>query len=337
MSEVPTKWRPTLAMITAGMMAMLLLLAFGGFAMVRANVDLPADEEILAAAALALVGAGVLGAVFVRTISRPMGDLKARADAIGGGDRSAIGPLRHHGTRELAAVTHSFMDMAASLSRQSDHLRTFARHVSHEFKTPLTSMRGAAELMLDNPEMAPDEQRRFLQNIAGDVARLDALIERLNELARADQADFVGATTLAALARDLGARFPALTIETGGAVAAPFALAHENAMIVFTNLADNALRHRACRLVLDCELDVDAVAIVVVDNGEGISPGNRNRVFDPFFTTRRDAGGTGMGLAIVRSLIEAHGGTVSLGAAAAGTRLDLRIPRAPARELHERT
>ena len=62
------------------------------------------------------------------------------------------------------------------------------------------------------------------------------------------------------------------------------------------------------------------------DDGEGISPGNRARIFEPFFTTRREAGGTGMGLQIVRSMLAAHGGSIALKDSAAGAAFEIRVP-----------
>ncbi len=71
-----------------------------------------------------------------------------------------------------------------------------------------------------------------------------------------------------------------------------------------------------------------AVWVEISDDGPGISPANAARVFEPFFTTARARGGTGLGLAVVRSLLAAHGGDIELGDSAAGTRLRVRLPRA---------
>jgi signal transduction histidine kinase len=70
--------------------------------------------------------------------------------------------------------------------------------------------------------------------------------------------------------------------------------------------------------------------VKIRDNGEGVSPNNRAQIFDSFFTTRRDSGGTGMGLAIVRAMLEAHGGTIRLINSEAGTAFELTIPLADA-------
>ena len=66
--------------------------------------------------------------------------------------------------------------------------------------------------------------------------------------------------------------------------------------------------------------------VTISDNGEGVSPSNRSQIFDSFFTTRREAGGTGMGLAIVRAMLDAHGGAIRLIDSEAGTAFELTIP-----------
>ncbi|WP_040849446.1 sensor histidine kinase, partial [Nitrospirillum viridazoti] len=104
----------------------------------------------------------------------------------------------------------------------------------------------------------------------------------------------------------------------------------ENVMILFSHLADNAGRHGATALDITVAFRDWAVVVTVADNGHGISPANRDRVFDAFFTTRRDSGGTGMGLHIVQSLLRAHGGDIRLGDApeSGGAVFEVTLPRA---------
>src|SRR5690348_7521273 len=95
--------------------------------------------------------------------------------------------MPHYGTFEIAALAQSFMTMAKRLSDRSDYLATFTAHVSHELKTPLTSIRGAAELMQDSAErMDASTRQRFLANVLLDAARMTALLDALRELARAE-------------------------------------------------------------------------------------------------------------------------------------------------------
>ena len=97
-----------------------------------------------------------IGLVFSRTITRPMRELIDRAARISRGDRDAFRPLAHYGTREFAQLSHSFLDMAEQLSRRSDYIATFSAHLTHELKSPLTSIKGAAELLL---EFATEQDR----------------------------------------------------------------------------------------------------------------------------------------------------------------------------------
>ncbi len=122
-----------------------------------------------------------------------MRELVDRAARISRGDRDAFQPLAHYGTREFAQLSHSFLDMAEQLSRRSDYIATFSAHLTHELKSPLTSIKGAAELLLDSLQSKSDtltrmEQKNFVSNILGDTGRLEAMTQRLRELARAETA-----------------------------------------------------------------------------------------------------------------------------------------------------
>jgi signal transduction histidine kinase len=103
-------------------------------------------------------------------------------------------------------------------------------------------------------------------------------------------------------------------------------ISEENATIVFSNLADNAMRHGSSTLDLSAMRQGNLLLVKVIDNGEGVSPNNRAQIFDSFFTTRRDSGGTGMGLAIVRAMLDAHGGAIRLLESEHGTAFELTIP-----------
>ncbi|WP_370631442.1 ATP-binding protein [Methylosinus sp. Sm6] len=290
----------------------------------------------VALAALTIAGLALLiGFVFLRTITRPLRELTRRTAAIGRGDRSALRPLTHHGATEIAQLSQSFLDMAATLQNRSDFIATFAAHVSHELKSPLTSIQGAAELLRDDLDsslhgMSADHRRRFLDNIISDTERLTAVVRRLHELARAEAAPTEGQTRIADALADLRSGFSTLDIETNGDIDLPIRMSAESARIVLFHLADNAARHGATLLTITAARQSDALHVAVRDNGAGVSPANRDKIFDNFFTTRRDSGGTGMGLAIVRALLQAHGGTIALAedASPAGATLVLTIPLA---------
>jgi signal transduction histidine kinase len=272
----------------------------------------------------------LIGFLFHRTITKPMRELIERTDLIGKGDRDALHPLKRHGTSEFARLSQSFLEMARRLNTRSSFISTFATHVSHELKSPLTSIQGAAELLRDDvdaPDMDDEDRRKFLDNIIADTGRLTKVSTRLRDLARAENPVAVGTAKLSDTIAGLRSAFPSLDIRASGDLDAPMRIAEENASIVLSNLADNAMRHGSSALELSAMQQGNLLQVKVIDNGEGVSPNNRTQIFDSFFTTRRESGGTGMGLAIVRAVLDAHGGSIRLlDSSGQGTAFELTIP-----------
>jgi signal transduction histidine kinase len=257
----------------------------------------------------------LIGFLFHRTITEPMRELIERTNLVGNGDRNALRPLRRHGTREFARLSQSFLEMARRLNARSSFISTFATHVSHELKSPLTSIQGAAELLRDDvdaPAMDDEDRRKFLDNIIADTGRLTKISARLRDFARAENPVAVGATKLSDVITGLRSAFASLDIRASGDLDTPMRISGENAAIIFSNLADNAMRHGSSTLDVSAMRQANLLLVKVIDNGEGVSPNNRTQIFDSFFTTRRDSGGTGMGLAIVRAMLDAHGGAIRL-------------------------
>ncbi|ESY64651.1 ATP-binding protein [Mesorhizobium sp. M0051] len=279
-------------------------------------------------AAIAILGGTLLiGLVFLRTVSRPIYALIDRTERIAAGDRAAIRPLDHHGTYEMAELSAAFLDMAEKLQARSDSIQTFATHVSHELKSPLTAIQGAAELLRDSGSAMDDtERRRFSNNIVTDAGRLNLLVRRLLDLARAENLAPSGESTSIGAARAL---LPvdnrlAVHVEAGGDLV--LRISAENAAIVLANLIDNSARHGATQVSIAAMSAGGKARILVSDNGAGISPANRARIFEPFFTTRRESGGTGMGLGIVLALLKAHDGMIALVDSERGTRFEIILP-----------
>jgi signal transduction histidine kinase len=288
----------------------------------------------VALAALFMIGPTLLiGLLFHRTITEPMRELIERTRLIGKGDRTALRPLRRHGTREFARLSQSFLEMARRLNTRSSFISTFATHVSHELKSPLTSIQGAAELLRDDvdaPSMDDEDRRKFLDNIIADADRLTTISVRLRDFARAENPVAVGVATLSGTLAGLRPAFAALDIRATGELDTPARISQENAAIILSNLADNATRHGSTKIDISAIPKGNLLLVRVSDNGEGVSPNNRARIFDSFFTTRRESGGTGMGLAIVRAMLDAHGGTIRLLDSDQGTAFELAIPLADA-------
>jgi two-component system, OmpR family, phosphate regulon sensor histidine kinase PhoR len=204
--------------------------------------------------------------------------------------------------------------------------RDFVANVSHELKTPLTSISGYAETLLtDTPD--PETTRRFLSTIATNARRMQRLVDNLLDLARLEAGRWQPEREpidIAEAARDTwdalrdGSR--AVAVDFGVEVAddAETVLADADAIRqVLTNLLDNSLRYtpRGGRILCRSRIEGDGVSISIADNGSGIVPEHLPRIFERFYRSdpsrSREEGGTGLGLAIVKHLVEAHGGRVS--------------------------
>jgi signal transduction histidine kinase len=280
-----------------------------------------------------MLGTVAIGLVFSRTITQPMRELIDRATRIGRGDRAAFQPLKHYGTREFAQLSHSFLGMAEQLARRSDYIATFSAHLTHELKSPLTSIKGAAELLQDSLQgeaggLTPAEQQTFIANILSDTQRLEAMAQRLRELAQAEGLPQNERTELGPVIAELCSRFPGGSISAGGPLDRTIGMSGEKALIVLSHLAENALRHKATAIRLEAVDGPTTLHVTVSNDGEPISAPNRDRIFDAFFTTRRDQGGTGMGLAIARAVMASHGGAIRLRPTDRGAAFELQFPLA---------
>jgi two-component system, OmpR family, sensor histidine kinase ChvG len=281
----------------------------------------------------AAVGFGVLLTLLLAfTISRPIERLAGAARRIAGGDAGVSLPAG--GAGEIGELARAFAEMTEKLEARHRYISEFAADVAHEFKSPLTSIRGAAELLSEGAADDPEARRRFLQNIELDAARLDRLVSRLLELSRVEASEelpqLIDARTLIerALSR---CQTPEGAVQLEYAASRRMLRARERDLeTALLNLLDNALRFSPASepvMVQVSEQEPDQLVICVADRGPGIEPANLTRVFDRFFTTDADRDGTGLGLAIVKAVATAHGGTVSVESTPGqGARFRLVVP-----------
>jgi signal transduction histidine kinase len=281
------------------------------------------------AALLGLLCLGIVPAAasyLSRQISHSVGALTRRAEAAARGvpvpefEPGALAPL------EVVTLRDALDRMTDQLTDRARSVEEFARTASHELKTPITAIAGAAELLQDGVDsMSPQQRRRFLANIADDTRRMEALVSRLLHLARV-QSDPEPAVSVdvSAFLRDLIAGYReeiGLDLEAG---LPPLEIAPSPLETAVRNLIENALRHGGGKQVaVKARRRGDRVEIAVRDAGPGISAANRARVFDRFFTTSRDPGGTGLGLSIVRAVAEARGGSIEFDTGPDGTEFRL--------------
>jgi len=203
--------------------------------------------------------------------------------------------------------------------------RDFVANVSHELKTPLTSISGYAETLLtDTPD--PETTRRFLTTILDNARRMQRLVDDLLDLARIEAGRWqpeAEPVDVQETAQEMWAEFAERAAVRGVQFAVDIAPSAGTVVVdadalrqVLTNLLDNSLRYtpRGGRIVCRSRLEDSGVAISVADNGSGISYEHLPRIFERFYradqSRSREEGGTGLGLAIVKHLVEAHGGRV---------------------------
>ncbi len=280
-------------------------------------VGMYADRgKILFGVALIFGTLVVLSGLLSRGIVRPVEALGEATRAVASG-RGSVPTAPTTAAIEIQALYRDFGSMAEAIERRSRYLRDFAHAVSHEFKTPLAGIGGAVELLQDHADMAPADRQRFLANIGADAARLNLLVSRLLDLARADMAEIVeGAaadvTDVMHCTADAynGADFHVSMTSSPSlpSVAVPRAVL-ETAL---TGLIENSRQAGASNVSMTADVIGGRVALTLRDDGSGIPIGDRERIFEPFFTSHRSSGGTGLGLPIIRSLLLAHHGTIAL-------------------------
>ncbi len=265
---------------------------------------------------VALVLTALLTLALAWTISRPLARLARAAKRIAAGERDIAVPVGGGG--EIRDLGDAVAQMKQRLEDRLRYIEGFAADVAHEFKSPLTAIRGAAELLDEGAADDPAARRRFLQNIGHDVERLDRLVSRLLELSRLEASQEPPALVdVEAVVRRAAARAETPDVPMHVAWHARDARLRAREVDLETalfNLFDNAVRFSPAGVGVRVTAQGaagGALEIVIEDRGPGIAPENLTRIFDRFFTTDRARQGTGLGLAIVQSVIRAHGGNVT--------------------------
>ena len=317
MQRLSLKWRPALWMVLGGALVATLALSFAGLVALR---YLGPEMGFRNAAVVLALGIGAatsaLGGLLVRLLLRPISTLSEQAAALRQDPQHILTPLPHYGTRELRDLADGITAMATALQNREASIRSFTDHVTHELKTPVTAVRAAAELLSDGTLSPPD--RRLLGQIIGATGQMQMQLDALRRVTAAREPGHHGTTRLADLLADLRAEHADLSLTVTGPDE-DIPLAASGLRIVLGHLLCNAAQHGATQVALSAASAAETTRLTVVDNGHGISPGNRDQIFTPFFTTTRDQGGTGMGLTISANLLSAHGARIALLPTTSGT------------------
>lgn len=294
-------------------------------------------------AGLAILAAVGVAYLLARRLTRPLATMQATANRIAGGDLTARVDLGRHPDDELAALARTLNGMTAELGYAQNLERSFLLSVSHDLRTPLTSIGGYAEAIEDGTITAPDEQVRAARIIRNEARRLERLVADLLDLARLAAHQFtvtprpVDAGTVV---REAVEAFGPQAAEIGVAlscraeVALPIDVDADRLAQIVANLVENALKYATSSVSVGVAGTPAGCEITVDDDGPGIAPDDLPHVFDRLYTSRTTPGravGTGLGLAIVRELTDLMGGTVvatTLSTPTPGTRFVVRLPRA---------
>ncbi|MEL6265254.1 MAG: ATP-binding protein, partial [Pseudomonadota bacterium] len=276
----------------------------------------------LTSIALTALGVGAVVWISVGRVLAPMGALAVAADRLGRGDRPE--PLALTGPDEARRLADAFNRMADRLTRLlDDRARTLAA-IGHDLRSPVTAMRLRVEMVED------DETRERLTNCLDEIQSLVEAALALSRGAGAEEprAAHDLAALLADLVAEMGETGARATLEAPGPVMVeirPAALRR-----ALRNIAENAARYgEVARIAL--RPSTGRVEVVIDDDGPGIAPEDRARVFEPFVrleaSRSRDTGGAGLGLAIARAAIEGQDGTIALGQApGGGLRVTVTLP-----------
>ncbi len=263
----------------------------------------------------------LLGGYFIaRQVSRPLKKMADAAQQLGRGATPAN--LPEYGPQEIVAVSQAFNQMSTDLAAYERERALVLAGISHDLRTPLTRVRLAAE-------MSDDEMLRT--GLSADVEQMDEVIQQFLDYARPDQHEVLEPTDVGQLINEMLQRYP----DTVFIMQTPNPLLWPIKPLMFkraiSNLLENAFKYGAGRVEVGLEICGNSLILSVSDNGKGIPDEHRDHVKRAFVRlegARSDAGGAGLGLAIVERAARMHGGELRLGQSTlGGLRAELVLPK----------
>jgi signal transduction histidine kinase len=303
-----------------------------------AMFDQGVRDVLMVAIVVAFVASLALAIALARMIARPLADVSAAARRVAGGDLAARVP-RAAAADELASLVDSFNQMASELEESERQRRDLIANTAHELRTPLTNLEGYLEAIRDGV-IRPDLQT--YESLLEETERLVRLAHSLDDLAAGDQATRRARPVAVDLAALLGAAVelarPAfegrgLRLERRWPEPLPAWADPDQFAQVLANLLQNAARYapEAGTVVLSAESQADTILVSLANNGEPIPTADLPHVFERFYRVEKSRdrahGGAGIGLAVVKQLVEGWGGRVGAESVPGLTRFWFSLPR----------
>jgi signal transduction histidine kinase len=280
---------------------------------------------LIVGGAAALVAAAVAAVLVTRTIMGPLGSIQAASRRVANGDYTQSVPTPRD--EELAAVAHDINALSHRLAETEARRTRLIDEVAHEMRTPLTTIKGSMEALLDE---VVDPGPEVYARVADEASRLQRLAEDLSTLSRAEEHTLrmeLSSIDAADVASEVCERMrpqfehAGVALRVDGSSAPVVGDAHRLAQVVI-NLVGNALGHTHAGDTVTVTSGSDAATswVSVTDTGQGIAEDELGRIFERFYRVpdASTPGGRGIGLTIARSLVEAHGGTLSVASEGVG-------------------
>jgi len=305
-------------------------------------------RSIAVAAVFLVIVTCIFAGVLLRRSLSVLRELASAAQGISAQHWRFEPPARTNQVTELRPLVESLSRMVEGLHRSFDSQRDFIANAAHELKTPVTIQKSTLQLLLHH-DLATDEYKRGLQQAMRDTTRIEELLQRLLRLARAEHDATVTPS------RDLQPVELSGSCEAALAQMAPYAESRggvvlrliqndsvcvkaepDDLVLIWTNLLENAIRFSPEQgtVLLNINPAIGReVMVTVQDRGCGIDPEHQERIFERFYrgdeSRTRDTGGIGLGLAMVKTLVEAYGGAISVESAKGqGATFTVKLPLA---------
>jgi signal transduction histidine kinase len=301
----------------------------------RAMYDDSVTTVVVAAVVVAGLASVGLAVIMGRMLARPLREVGAAARRIAEGDYAARVP--RDGPEEIASLADSFNQMAASLEEQERMRRDFIANAAHELRTPLTNLQGYLEALRDGVIVA---DRATYESLWDEAERLVRLSRSLDSLAEGDAAgppalvpiDLAAAVRSAVELAQPAIERAGLELSVDVPDGLPARANPDHLAQVLANLLSNAVRYtpRGGLVEVRAERRPDDLLVTIANSGEPIPADDLERLFERFYRVEKSRdtarGGAGIGLAIVKQLIEAGGGRVGADSADGQTRFWFSLP-----------